>query len=114
MLIVIIHLLLSMILFGLLLILQGLLNSHIGINDESNDQVDEDQHGQLHESNEEEKDDAILFLVIEQLEHVDVLFPVILPHHAKQGIESHVEIVEVQVHPLSVDHAIGVIRDLLD
>ena len=84
---------------GLLLCLEGLFNGLVGVNDEGNDNVDEDEVGHLHEADKVEQHTGVLLVLIDQLPHVDDLLPIVLPHHAKQRVQRHDVVVEVQIQP---------------
>ena len=90
-------------LLSLLLGLQCLVDRLVRIDDESDDDVDEYQVGKLHEGDEVEDNGRVFLIVIDQLVHVDDLFPIVLPHQTEQRVERHHVVVEVEVEPRLID-----------
>ena len=100
--------------FGLLFSLERLIDRLVGINDESDDDVDKDEIGQLNERNEVQDDSWIFFHVIDQLVHVDDLLPIVQPHETEKRVQRHNVVIEIQVQPWLINVVLIVCNQLVD
>jgi len=89
--------------------LQRLVDGLVGVDDEGNDDVDEDEVGQLHEGDEVQEHCRVFLLFVDGLKHEDDGLPVVLPHDAEERIHGHQVVVEVQVEPV-LTHVVRVVN----
>ena len=89
----------SMRLLSFLLRLKCLINRLVSVDDEGDDDVDEDEVRQLYKSDEVQNDGRVFLHIIDQLVHVHDLLPIVEPHEAKQSVQGHDVVIEVQVKP---------------